>query len=124
MEKSKRNKGLQSIADILQQTLFSDSSKPSATTELQVQKQAITLTTAPTGRYDFDLAEFPFFHFDKNPAQPLKDPITYTDTITGKDGQPVIRQWKVYPSAAYGFGGPTAAESVFRPACLVPSSES
>jgi hypothetical protein len=107
VEKSKRNKGLQSIADILQQTLFSDNSKPSATTEFQVQKQAITLTTAPTGRYDFDLAEFPFFHFDKNPAQPLKDPITYTDTITGKDGQPVIRQWKVYPSAAYGFGGPT-----------------
>jgi hypothetical protein len=107
VEKSGRNKGLQSIADILQQTLFSESPKPPITTEPKGHKQVVTLTTGPNGRYDFDLAEFPFFHFDKNPDQPLKDPITYTDTITGKDGRAVVRQWKVYPSAAYGFGGPT-----------------
>jgi hypothetical protein len=37
----------------------------------------------------------------------LKEAITYTDTITGKDGIGVTREWRVYPSAAYGFGGPT-----------------
>jgi len=97
-------KGLQSIADILQQTLFPEDTK---TTAIQNQASPDSELSGPTGRYDFDLAEFPFFHFDKNPDHPLKDPITYRDTITGQDGESVAREWKVYPSAAYVFGGPT-----------------
>lgn len=101
MENSK--KGLQSIADILQQSLF-----PSQPEEVPPPENLpVEENTGPTGRYDFDLAEFPFFHFDKNPAHPLREPIAYTDTIAGKDGAVVNREWKVYPSAAYGFGGPT-----------------
>jgi hypothetical protein len=107
VEKPGRNNGLQSIADILQQTLFPEGPAPPRPSQPPAEKAAIETTSGPTGRYDFDLAEFPFFHFDRNPDVPLKDPITYTDTITGKDGQAVVRQWKVYPSAAYGFGGPT-----------------
>jgi hypothetical protein len=108
VEKSTYKKGLQSIADILQQTLFPDGAPTISTPPQSIKsKPPDELLTGPSGRYDFDLAEFPFFHFDKNPDQPLKEAITYTDTITGKDGVSVIREWKVYPSAAYGFGGPT-----------------
>lgn len=106
MEKSPNN-GLQSLHDIVQETLFPENRlqpapPPKVSTEICPEDW-----TGPTGRYDFDLAEFPFFHFDKNPDLPLKDPITYKDTITGKDGAIVSREWNVYPSAAYGFGGPT-----------------
>ena len=111
MEKSGRNKGLQSIADILQQTLFSEGQR-TPPPEPQPKIADIEQTSGPTGRYDFDLAEFPFFHFDRNPDIPLTEPIVYTDTITGKDVQAVQRQWKVYPSAAYGFGGRLCAVSL------------
>lgn len=108
VENTTPKRGFQSIADILQQTLFPDAAPAiSAPPETTKSKPYNELLTGPSGRYDFDLAEFPFFHFDKNPDQPLKEPITYTDTITGKDGISVTREWKVYPSAAYGFGGPT-----------------
>jgi hypothetical protein len=107
VEKSSRARGLQSIADILQQTLFPEGPTAPTTTKPQPHTEPLETTWGPTGRYDFDLAEFPFFHFDKNPDKPLTEPITYTDTINGKDGQTVVRQWKVYPSAAYGFGGQT-----------------
>lgn len=107
MEKSGTNKGLQSIARLLQQTLFSENTLAETASGPPAEEESPENANIPTGRYDFDLAEFPFFHFDKNPDEPLKDPITYTDTITGKDGQTVVREWKVYPSAAYGFGGPT-----------------
>lgn len=101
-------KTLQSIADILQQTLFPQNTEPRNLQTEEVPEQTATESSSePTGRYDFDLAEFPFFHFDKNPDQPLRQPTLYSDTITGKDGVPVTREWKVYPSAAYGFGGPT-----------------
>jgi hypothetical protein len=105
---STSKKGFQSIADILQQTLFPDGPPTISSTPQNIKpKPPDEMLTGPSGRYDFDLAEFPFFHFDKNPDQPLKEAITYTDTITGKDGISVTREWKVYPSAAYGFGGPT-----------------
>ncbi len=60
-----------------------------------------------TGRYDFDLAEFPLFKFCK-PSASRKDraPIVYADTITGKDRQPVPREWRAYPGP-FGFGGPS-----------------
>jgi hypothetical protein len=60
----------------------------------------------PFGRYDLDLAEFPIFRFHKNELSnfDINTPLAYTDTIKGKDGEPVPRTWHVYPSR-YGFGG-------------------
>jgi hypothetical protein len=58
-----------------------------------------------SGRYDFDLAEFPLFHFYKNRLEAHdRAPLVYSDTITGKDGQPVTREWKAY-AGPFGFGG-------------------
>src|ERR1035441_2786813 len=102
--------GLQSIADLLQQALFPENQPPSQTTDVvDTTKQAPNNEplSGPTGRYDFDLAEFPFFRFDKNPTEPIREPITYTDTITAQNGILVTREWKVFPSSAYGFGGQT-----------------
>jgi hypothetical protein len=93
--------------DPLQQPLFAHHPIQPPTLISTSEELSNQVCNEPSGRYDFDLAEFPFFHFDKNPAQPLKDPIAYRDTITGKDGLSITREWKVYPSAAYGFGGPT-----------------
>jgi len=59
------------------------------------------------GRYDFDLAEFPLFSLYKNRlATRGREPLTYTDTIRGRDGEPVERTWKAYPGP-FGFGGAT-----------------
>lgn len=60
-----------------------------------------------TGRYDFDLAEFPLFKFCKpSGTRQVRDPIVYADTIAGKDGKPVARVWRAYPGP-FGFGGPS-----------------
>src|SRR5690242_19167581 len=63
-------------------------------------------TSDPSGKYDFDLAEFPIFKFYKNTLseQNTKEPLVYTDTIKGNSNELVTRIWKVYPSR-YGFGG-------------------
>jgi hypothetical protein len=59
------------------------------------------------GRYDFDLAEFPLFHFYKqSPGRGDRAPLTYADTIQGRDGTPVPREWKAY-AGPFGFGGPS-----------------
>lgn len=59
------------------------------------------------GRYDFDLAEFPLFSLYKNRlAEKGRDPLVYSDTITGRDGVTVNRTWKTYPGP-FGFGGST-----------------
>jgi hypothetical protein len=66
-----------------------------------------------TGRYDFDLAEFPLFRYAKR-AQASRDsaPLTYSDTITGKNGQEVRREWKCY-AGAFGFGGATTQQVLY-----------
>lgn len=59
------------------------------------------------GRYDFDLAEFPLFSLYKNRlATRGREPLAYSDTIRGRDGEPVVRTWKAYPGP-FGFGGAT-----------------
>jgi len=59
------------------------------------------------GKYDFDLAEFPLFSLYKNRlANRGREPLVYSDTIRGKDGEPVKRTWKAYPGP-FGFGGAT-----------------
>jgi hypothetical protein len=64
-----------------------------------------TRSGAPPGRFDFDLAEFPLFRFCR-PRARLRDrgPLVYADTITGRDGRPVAREWRAYPGP-FGFGG-------------------
>lgn len=66
------------------------------------------------GRYDFDLAEFPLFklHKPRLNKHDTRQPLVYSDTITGKDGQPVVREWKAYPSP-YGFGGASTQALLF-----------
>ncbi len=58
------------------------------------------------GRYDLDLAEFPIFRLYKNDLKnhDIQKPLTYTDTIKGKDGEPVTRHWEV-SVGRHGFGG-------------------
>lgn len=63
---------------------------------------------ADAGRYDFDLAEFPLFRFAKSSGRRHdRDPLVYADSIAGKDGKPVAREWRAYPGP-FGFGGPSA----------------
>jgi hypothetical protein len=62
---------------------------------------------APSGRFDFDLAEFPLFRFYKNaPGRLDRNPLVYADTLPGRDGEAVTREWKAYPGP-FGFGGPS-----------------
>jgi hypothetical protein len=76
-----------------------------AVAEPSPQAAAASETIATEGRYDFDLAEFPLFHFYKNRDNTGdREPLTYADTITGRDDQRVTREWKVYPGP-FGFGG-------------------
>lgn len=58
------------------------------------------------GRYDFDLAEFPMFRLYKNELRnhDITKPLLYTDTIRGKDGELVRREWEA-STGRYGFGG-------------------
>jgi hypothetical protein len=60
----------------------------------------------PLDRFDFDLAEFPLFRFYKNrlSTHDRDEPLRYTDTIKGEDGEMVTREWEVYPGR-FGFGG-------------------
>ena len=64
------------------------------------------------GRYDFDLAEFPLFRLNKLAARSGREPLRYSDTITGRDGKPVARSWAVHPGPA-GFGGPSTQVLLF-----------
>src|SRR5271167_2422020 len=58
---------------------------------------------AAAGRYDFDLAEFPLFHFYKqSPGREDRAPLAYGDTIQAQDGKPVLREWKAY-AGPFGF---------------------
>jgi len=65
------------------------------------------------GRYDFDLADFPLFRYHKHArSRPTRDPLVYTDTIVGRDGIPVPREWKVF-AGAFGFGGQTTQRVLY-----------
>lgn len=65
------------------------------------------------GRYDFDLAEFPLFRYHTWRRAPAdRTPLVYTDTITGRDGEEVEREWKCYPGA-FGFGGSTTQQVLY-----------
>lgn len=65
-----------------------------------------------SGRYDFDLAEFPLFCYRKHRPVALHAPLTYADTIVGKDGEEVRREWECFPGA-FGFGGATTQQVLY-----------
>lgn len=67
----------------------------------------------PDARYDFDLAEFPLFRFHTRASKSSsREPLVYVDTITGRDGQSVRREWRAYPGP-FGFGGPSTQRLLF-----------
>ena len=66
-----------------------------------------------SGRYDFDLAEFPLFRYYKQRVATADHaPLTYADTIVGRDGEEVQREWKCYPGV-FGFGGATTQQVLY-----------
>ncbi len=103
----KKETELQSTGTILAQLLERSGHK---TLEPKHQENQVSIPPEPnietgTGHFDFDLAEFPLFYFHKNRAvcEQLK-PLHYADTIVGKNGQRVTREWTVHPGHL-GFGG-------------------
>lgn len=63
-------------------------------------------------KYELTLAEFPIFLLSKKAGKEIKV-IEYQDTIIGKEGEPVKREWKVYPDAKLGFGTASTLETLF-----------
>ena len=70
---------------------------------------------AMQARYDHSLAEFPAFRFGKRRGRKHGDLIHFTDTIVGPDrtGKRLVREWTVYPSAKWGYGGATTQALLF-----------
>jgi hypothetical protein len=78
-------------------------------------------------KYEMNLAEFPLAILSKQAPKDLKimviEPkkgqkmevgiIQYEDTIEGKNGEIVPRQWTVLPSLRYGFGSPQMVSLLF-----------
>ena len=65
-------------------------------------------------RYDHSLAEFPAFRFGKRRGG-SEEVIRFTDTITAPspgEGR-LQREWTVYPSAKWGYGGATTQALLF-----------
>ena len=65
-------------------------------------------------RYDHSLAEFPAFRFGKRRSGP-GEVIRFTDTISGLSlgAERLEREWTVYPSAKWGYGGATTQALLF-----------
>lgn len=100
------------IADILKRV-----ATPSATTRPVASSAPVAPEPSPepdgVGRFDFDLAEFPLFRLNKLASgKGSREPLRYSDTITGRDGQPVERSWAVYPGP-FGFGGQSTQVLLF-----------
>ncbi|MGL5096206.1 MAG: hypothetical protein ACRDD1_11495, partial [Planctomycetia bacterium] len=94
------------LADILKRSLSArGGAEPAPPLPSRRPRTCEGTEVSDTGRYDFDLAEFPLFKFCKlSGTRRDRDPLVYADTITGKDGQPVPREWRAYPGP-FGFGG-------------------
>jgi hypothetical protein len=104
--RNKQDTGTEAVGDILSRVLrHAFAADPSSSPSPQKDRPA---RESATGRYDFDLAEFPIFRFGKpGLAKHGREPLLYTDTIRGQDGRPVTRTWKAYPGS-FGFGGASA----------------
>lgn len=115
----KTNRPPEPVADILARVLAA--SKPPAAVQSGAGEGSVDARHEPAnnddadtgGRYDFDLAEFPLFRLNKlAAAKSGREPIRYSDTITGRDGKPVARSWAVY-AGPFGFGGQSAQVLLF-----------
>ena len=112
-----RNRTPERIADILSRLLAAAEPSagppppvPAASPSVSPDRPAADDTS---GRYDFDLAEFPLFRLNKLAAAATgREPLRYADTITGRDGKPVARSWAVHPGP-FGFGGQGAQVLLF-----------
>lgn len=63
--------------------------------------------------FDLDLAEFPLFRFSASARHRRSlEPLTYSDTITARDGSRVRREWTAVPGPA-GVGGPSTQLLLF-----------
>jgi hypothetical protein len=102
---TRQKSDLRNIGDLLREAMEPLLGKAAAA---QTSKQQPVNSGEPSGRYDFDLAEFPIFKLDRKAIHNYEPntPLIYEDTIRGKEGEVVTRTWKVYPSR-HGFGGPT-----------------
>jgi hypothetical protein len=110
--KGEGNRGPQAVADILATIartslrLGSPSVPPTTTGRTEDDGPGGGRGGAPAGRFDFDLAEFPLFRFCRQRAGQDRGPLVYSDTITGRDGRPVAREWRAFPGP-FGYGGAT-----------------
>lgn len=102
------------ISDIVRRVLSNSTASNTDTAEEFPPSEPSPHDDSPAdGRYDFDLAEFPLFRLNKLADHGAgKEPLRYTDTITGRDGKPLERQWAVYPGP-FGFGGQSAQVLLF-----------
>lgn len=63
-------------------------------------------------KYELTLSEFPIFILSKKTEEKVEC-IEYHDTITGRDGELVPRDWKVYPDVKFGFGTDSTFKTLF-----------
>lgn len=67
----------------------------------------------PLDQYELSLAEFPIFNLsNKQVGKDIKS-IVYRDTITGKDGKIIAREWLVTPTKEYDFGTISTMDTFF-----------
>ena len=101
---TQKKEDTEEIEDIIKKSL--ESTGLYAKEELENPKKFEEELQTNLGRYDFDLAEFPVFRLHKPSLKhhDITKPLTYTDTIKGKDGEIVERRWEAF-AGRYGFGG-------------------
>lgn len=68
-------------------------------------------TPVSKSKYELTLAEFPIFLLSRS-KEDTRKVIEYKDQITGKGGQQVDREWRVFPSAS-GFGTESTFSTLF-----------
>lgn len=83
-----------SVDDPRQLSMFSGS---------RLNTSANKASSLTRSKYEMNLAEFPLSLLSKRRPK-IFETIEYKDTITGSDGEPVDRIWRVKPSHDHGFG--------------------
>ncbi len=106
MENSSKKSKPEAIKSLIEASLESTKELYPDKLDHTIPKQIINSMPEQFGRYDFDLAEFPIFRLYKNELRKhdITKPLTYTDTIKGKDGALVKREW-IASVGQHGFGG-------------------
>lgn len=85
----------------------------SETAPIAEEEAALSPAIENQGYFDFDLAEFPLFRLYRHrDAADAREPLVYRDTISGRDRQPVVREWKVF-AGRLGFGGETTQSLLY-----------